>query len=81
MPIDENISEYLLHDDFIPASNDSCQGDGYAAYQMGNELSDCPHPAYTNKSHDWIKEWATAAEEARNDWEQKTKCRGLCVFT
>lgn len=71
MSIDENISASLQHDDFIPSSPDYCQGDGYAAYQQEKELSDCPYPAHTKESHDWIKEWAVAAEEARNNWAQK----------
>ena len=49
--------------------------EGYGAFQKEQELFDCPYPAYSNESHDWIKGWSIAAEEARKDWASKAEHR------
>lgn len=61
----------LQHDYIIQPNSTSYEDEGNAAFQLEQELSDCPYPAYSNESHDWIKGWATAAEDARNGWQQR----------
>lgn len=47
------------------------QDEGNAAFQLDQGLPDCPYPAYSVESHEWIKGWAIAAEEARKGWEKR----------